>query len=447
MIASSNHQGSDERRCDRFVDLANREVGHISREQLDVGWGRIQDPLAYRSPIHARVPERGLKVRAWLAGFATASAVAALALLGYRALPDHPEPPLHFAIEGSAASQGNTIATSSGGSSRLRFSDESRIDLKPSTRMTVHGLDARGAQIVLVDGALDVYVKPRAHASWCFVAGPFQVNVKGTEFHLAFAADRGRLTLHMKSGLVEVLAPQNRTLAVGKDESLELFAEPGFAETLPLVQPATVPVEEVVPTEVAPAIGVKAPTASPRGAGSAEAAHHRPVPPASEPSVPPVPAPVAWSKLLAKGDFTSVIAEAERRGIGSTIAQASAADLSALADAARYTKRHDLARQVLLAVRSRFAGSEPARDASFFLGRLAESASDGSGPAESALTWYETYLREASRGLYASEALGREMALLAHGAPDRARKVARQYLASFPQGPQAELARSLLEAE
>jgi TolA-binding protein len=163
--------------------------------------------------------------------------------------------------------------------------------------------------------------------------------------------------------------------------------------------------------------------------------------PANEPSE---PAPVAWSKLLAKGDFASVITEAERRGIGATIAQSSAADLSSLADAARYTKRYDLARQVLLTMRSRFAGAEHARDASFFLGRLAEAVPDRS---ESALGWYETYLREAPRGLYASEALGREMALLAQHSPERARKVAGQYLARFPQGPQAELARSLLESE
>ena len=126
------------------------------------------------------------------------------------------------------------------------------------------------------------------------------------------------------------------------------------------------------------------------------------------------------------------------------IAQATAAELASLADSARYTKRHDLARQVLLAIRARFAGSEHARDASFFLGRLAEAST--SRP-DAALTWYDTYLGEASHGLYASEALGREMTLLARSAPERARKVARSYLERFPRGPQAELARSLLESD
>ena len=424
----------DERRVDNFVALAERELGQISPAQLDQGWQRIQGPIANPASTPPHLPERGMKVRAWLAGFATASAVAALALVAYRALPARPEPALRYAIEGLAASEGNVIASPSGSTSRLRFSDDSRIDLGPLTNVTVEALDARGAQIGLADGALDVYVKPRANASWRFVAGPFRVNVKGTEFHLAFAADRGRLTLQMKSGLVEVLAPPNRTIAVGKDESLELFAEPAQAESQqvqpPIAPPVAVQAEAASSGRILPA--------NPRGVVPPDPARHRMAMPASE------PAPVAWSKLLAKGDFTSVITEAERRGIGATIAQASAADLSSLADAARYTKRYDLARQVLLAMRSRFAGAEHARDASFFLGRLAEAVPDRS---ESALGWYETYLREAPRGLYASEALGREMALLAQSSPERARKVAGQYLARFPQGPQAELARSLLESE
>lgn len=435
-----------ERRVEAFVALAEHEFGILSREQLDRGWQRIEEPLLGLPSAHRHVPQGRPRVRTWrmwLAGFATASAVAALALLAFRALPARTEPALRYVIEGPAASQGNAIASPSGSASRLHFSDQSRIDLGSSTNMTVEGLDARGARIGLTDGALDVYVKPRGNASWRFEAGPFRINVKGTAFHLAFAADRGRLTLQMKSGLVEVLAPPNRTIAVGKDESLELYAEPAQAEAPPLAAPsAPSPVVPVQAEPATPSVARNA-TAALRGSGSLESARHRMAMPTSEPT------PVAWSKLLAKGGFADVIAEAERRGLGNTMAQANASDLSALADAARYTKRYDLARQVLLAKRSRFAGTDHARDASFFLGRLAEAVPDRSESAlaESALGWYETYLREAPRGLYASEALGREMALLAPSAPERARKVAGQYLARFPHGPQSELARSLLEAE
>ena len=62
------------------------------------------------------------------------------------------------------------------------------------------------------------------------------------------------------------------------------------------------------------------------------------------------------------------------------------------------------------------------------------------------MAWYETYLGESGRGHYAGEALGREIALLAHTDRVRARKAAEAYLERFPHGSQTELARSLLES-
>ncbi len=432
---------NNERRVETLVGLAERELGHISPEQLDRGWQRLEQPLSRRAPAYPRVPEKAPRVRAWLAGFATASAAALLAGAGHHALRARTEPALRYTIEGPAEARGGAISSPSVGAARVRFSDESRIDLGASTKLAVEALDAHGAQIALVDGAVDVYVKPRAGASWGFVAGPFRVNVKGTAFHLAFAAEPGRLTLQMRSGLVEVLAPPNRIIAVGKDESLELFSGPAPPKA-PQASPPSAPAAPAAShPEVPPSSGDRTSARGSHAAGTSEPGHRRPALVAGEPSP---PAAVTWSALLAHGDFAAVVADAERRGIGDTIARASAVDLSSLADAARYTKHYDLARQVLLAMRARFAGADPARDSSFFLGRLAEAVPERT---ETALAWYDTYLREAPHGIYASEALGREMALLARGAPGRARKVATQYLEGFPHGPQAELARSLLEAE
>jgi TolA-binding protein len=153
--------------------------------------------------------------------------------------------------------------------------------------------------------------------------------------------------------------------------------------------------------------------------------------------------PIAWAGLIAQGDFAGVIKDAEKRGIDATLASASAAELTSLADAARYTKRNDLARQALLGLRARYPGTARSSDAAFFLGRLAESPSSFSGAA---LTWYETYLHESARGPYAGEALGREIALLARTDRVRAQKAAQLYLERFPHGTQAEQAKSLLES-
>jgi len=146
---------------------------------------------------------------------------------------------------------------------------------------------------------------------------------------------------------------------------------------------------------------------------------------------------------LAAGELDRVLADAERRGVGTVLAQAPEAELAALADAARYRRRGELARRALLAERARFPRSSRARDAAFLLGRIEEDRSGG-GPR--ALEWYDRYLEEAPTGAFASEALGRKMT-----ATDRTRgveptrAVAREYLRRFPEGSYANAARAFVE--
>ena len=138
------------------------------------------------------------------------------------------------------------------------------------------------------------------------------------------------------------------------------------------------------------------------------------------------------------------LSDAEQRGIATTIGTASAADLAALADAARYVRRGDLARRVLLAERQRFPESLHAREAAFFLGGLSDDET-GAGSGKVALNWYERYLGESPRGAYVPQALGREMILVhkLRGAA-AARPLAERYLERFPDGPYAAPARKLL---
>jgi len=120
-----------------------------------------------------------------------------------------------------------------------------------------------------------------------------------------------------------------------------------------------------------------------------------------------------------------------------------ATELAALADAARYRRRDDVARRALLAERARFPRSARARDAAFLLGRLEET----SGGGVRALEWYDRYLQEAPLGAYASEALARKMTATARvQGPRAAREVAATYLRRFPNGSYAASARGLLAA-
>lgn len=148
-----------------------------------------------------------------------------------------------------------------------------------------------------------------------------------------------------------------------------------------------------------------------------------------------------WTGKLAAGNLEVIVTEAQRWGVDACLAEASSAELSALADAARYTRRGALAKRALLAQRQRFAGSRRAAEAAFLLGRLAEA---GEGGAQ-ALPWFERYLSEAPGGTYASEALGREMILVQQlSGDDRAAAIAQEYLRRFPSGTYAHAAQGLL---
>jgi hypothetical protein len=150
-----------------------------------------------------------------------------------------------------------------------------------------------------------------------------------------------------------------------------------------------------------------------------------------------------WSDSVAAGDYAGVLRDAERRGIAQVLSDASLADLVAVADAARLSGRVELGKRALLAERSRFAKSSAARDAAFFLGRLAD---DQERAPASAIGWYETYLSEAPRGHFAAEAFGRKMVAISRlSGRAAARPLAAEYLGRFPVGPHAAVARDLAE--
>jgi TolA-binding protein len=432
------HPG-DEQLVESFVERGQRDLAVMTERQLDEGWERLQG-----SEAGAPRPQR----RPFWTGarFATALAAAAVAVVVYRFAIPRPDSSLRYSLEGAVASTTNKITSAANAGSRLRFTDDSRIDLAALTTVSVDAVAESGAQVALVDGVIDVFVKPRPHSAWTFTAGPFQVKVKGTSFRLTYSRTLQRMGLHMTSGLVEVVDPRGRATAVSAGQSVEMTADQAVTEDLRAQAPPAPPFAPVGSADL-PEAQDKTPARAARANPLAEPAHRRLSVHAKDdraeptPDHPTSPTP-AWSKLITQGRYAEVIDEAQRRGLDATLAQATAAELWSLADAARYTKRHELAREVLLAMRARFAGTEYARDASFFLGRLGEAVP---GQPEAALGWYDTYLREAPRGLYASEALGREMTLLTAKDRGKASKLAKQYLERFPRGSQAELARSLLE--
>ena len=153
---------------------------------------------------------------------------------------------------------------------------------------------------------------------------------------------------------------------------------------------------------------------------------------------------MTWPQFLARGDSQRILDDAERRGIDDVLASATGSDLAALADAARYNRRNDLARRVLLAERERFPRTLAGREAAFFLGTLDESRADRAAQTK-ALDWYGRYLAENPAGNYGGQALGRRLVLF-ESLQDwpAAREAATSYLATFPDGPYAARAQRIV---
>jgi hypothetical protein len=409
-------------------------TGELSdREQA--GWSRLQANLS-RRPRTRRTLAVGL-------GLAAAAAAVALLALRWNQTP----PSLGFRIVDEAGVPLSAPDLASAG--RIEFSDGSRVTVAADARASVTAIDARGARVRLEHGRLSAHFARHPKASWSVAAGPYQVLVTGTAFDMRWTPDERALDLWVRHGSVLVKGPNTgQGLAVGAGQHLLASAAtgqivldamtPAPPPALPVANPARTPAaDHLAPTPLPPS---ELPPASPR-----ESSHG--LRPALAPrSGAPSPSP-AWPQALARGDFQRILDQAAQRGIDNVLSGATSADLAALADAARYRRKNDLAQRTLLAQRQRFPQTLAGRDAAFFLGTLDESH-PGRESRTSALEWYGHYLEESPKGSYRGQALGRRLVLL-ESLHDRtaAREAATSYLAQFPTGPYASKARRIVESD
>jgi len=351
----------------------------------------------------------------------------------------------------------------------LYFSDGTAITLEPSARARVQYTTSHGATVLVEDGALDANVVHRGDSEWTFTAGPYLVHVTGTSFVMSWSPSAG-LDLQMRAGAVRISGPGIEAGLTVKDR--EHFASRDHDRGVPAgtpeppvdpasrvaaaAPPQTAPETETYAERVAE-VAVRSTHAARRsGSAAVPAGTTPPVPPADDapPGAPPsetspgpgpapteqVASPESWSTLVARGQYGRVLEAAEGRGNGTVLQMSPESDVEALADAARFSGRRELAEQSLKALRTRFPGTAPAIGATFLLGRMADDAASPSA----AVKWYATYLSEAPAGAFAAEALGRRMlALRRLNDPESTRVAARDYLARFPNGPYARIAREI----
>lgn len=323
-------------------------------------------------------------------------------------------PALTYRIEGGSVLEGGYLRDSSSTGVKLSFDDGSRVALVPGARGRLRSVDKEGTRVVLDSGTASFEVARSKDPRWFVEAGPFMIAVKGTQFTVTWEPAGERFELRLRHGRVVVSGP-----VTGGE--IELRAGQRLVVNLPKSE-MLISEDQPEPAPVAQsAVGA---AAAPPLASVARKSESKP----------------RWAEQLASGRWDAILEEVERVGVEASLARASSEDLFALADAARYRRRADLARAALLAQRRRFPGSPRSVDALFLLGRVEELQ----GGSALALARYDEYLSHAATGTYAAEALGRKM-VLTHQLRGRAaaRAIAEAYLRQFPGGSYAGSASAL----
>ncbi len=388
--------------------LSARQISHVFRQLSEEHAG--QREASSREVAWRLLQARRLGAREQPRRFIwAAAAAAALAVLSVSLWFITRDSPLEYGVVGARVENG--LVRTRAEAATLAFSDESVIEVDPDSTVSVAVQGAHRAQARLSQGRLRVKVKHSADTDWRFVAGPHEIRVVGTRFDVEWQPQAGRFSLVMHEGRVLLTGGERPAATLSAGQIVVIEPPPSKAEAL-----------------------------AAKSSAPASAAGSTPEPARSVPAARSVEA--SWPALVARGDFAEVVRAAERLGISTVLRERDAAELRALAQAARYTGQSALAVRTWKALRSRFSGDARAQ-AAFFLGRTYEAE----GKTALAIQSYDDYLGESPSGVYAAEALGRKLAMLARLDDARARAVAREYLRRFPQGSYARTARDILASE
>lgn len=364
----------------------------------------------------------------WQSGQRIALALLALVMFafGWLAFPLTPGA-LAFTVDGKPGLAHTWIAAPSGQTLVVSFSDGTVLQAAPSSRARVVELDSHGADISLESGQIHAHVAHTLHSAWRLSAGPFAIRVTGTRFDVTWEPVSQTFSLAVLEGSVIVsgsIVGNDRPVRAGEKllasvarGRLELVnAETGAAATKPE------PDQAVAPATEPPAVAAVEASAVAREASIKD--------------------DEAWRTLAEKGELRQAFAAADARGFRGICSSATASELLLLGDAARISGRSDRATEALLTLRRRYPRDARRAAAAFSLGKV---AFDQQHAYAQAAHWFAVYELEQPNGPLAREASGRRIEALRNaGDGPGARKAARDYLARHPQGPHADVARSLI---
>ncbi|HMF41692.1 MAG TPA: FecR domain-containing protein, partial [Polyangia bacterium] len=129
-------------------------------------------------------------------GFGLVAAGAAAAVVMFH----RTDSTLTFSVVNGSVSDGGYVRAKPEGGTELRFSEGSTFALDPGTSTRVTDIDAHGSRVLLESGRAHVRVTHRPAARWTVDAGPYSVQVVGTEFDVRWSGTEEVLDVQMQHG-------------------------------------------------------------------------------------------------------------------------------------------------------------------------------------------------------------------------------------------------------
>ncbi len=399
------------------LERLGKEIAELEDEILE-GDHSIDVARAAFQRDRGRSPRRRVRRSVWFAAAAVAAAatVALAVFVNDQGLDDPP-------------SSGRWLQAPEGGELVAEVLDDGRIELSPGTAGRLFEGEGPAVVFVLEHGTALLDVEHRLGTDWRVAAGPYEIRVTGTRFLVRWQPEEQALTVDMHQGEVIVLGPSipdgqrvrggyRLQTRVGGDVTIyALWELPVARAEQPLAGEPSVRAEPRDDQPPAPVETVLHPSSRP---------------------VALVTDVETWDQRALRGETEEALRMVRELGLDQLLAEATAEELLLLGDVARLSDELELAARAYGALRERFGGTGHAATAALNMGRM---AFDQQQDYERASHWFGLYLDEQQGSSLGREALGRLLEAQIQAGDDGARQTAQRYLASFPEGPHAEMAR------
>lgn len=172
--------------------------GHVDGDQHEHGKQQLLAALRERKRTTSRFRPRWL-----LAGAALVVMAAAMGVAWKRQGAAR----IAYEVSGGLVSDSGYVRSTGSSGARLTFTDGTRIDLQDGARARIASAHAHGARVAIENGHAALNVARTPSGQWFVDAGPFVIQVTGTQFDVDWSSYDDTLSVDLHEGSLMVSGP------------------------------------------------------------------------------------------------------------------------------------------------------------------------------------------------------------------------------------------------